>query len=238
VSYLRSWAPGPSDSTDAVVVLPPAGYGCLRLQAVAARLSDEVAVLGVQLPGREDRLRDQPAAGIAEVAADLAAELDTLPRQRLFLVGISLGALIAFETALLLPPGRAAAGLAVVAARAPEFWQDYPSENPPAAEIDGLLPASVRQSPLADYATAVLRADLRLTAGYQVRPACLPDTPLWAVSGSRDSVVTAEQMRGWSARSTAYRGHEVFEADHHEFVDDQVLARLIGCIADRSGSRA
>jgi len=232
VTYLRSWQPAPAADTDVALLLPAAGSGCLRLQAVAPLLPAGATAVGVQLPGREDRLPEPPAASIAEVVAAVAAELAGLPRRRLLLVGISLGGLLTFELARALEAaGAAAAGLLVLAARAPEFWRDFPSEDPPAAEVAALLPPAVRDSEFAGYAGEVLRADLRLTAGYEVRPTALAATPLWTGSGSRDDVVTTEQMRGWRARSADYRGHRVLPADHHDIAEPGVLADLVSTLA-------
>jgi surfactin synthase thioesterase subunit len=197
-------------------------------------------VLGVQLPGREDRVLEPPAADLADVVAEVTAELATVARRSLLLLGISLGGLIAFEVARQLEAaGTPPAALVVLAARAPEFWLDYPSENPPAAEVNALLPPAVRDSEFAEYAGGVLRADLRLTAGYQVRPTRLARTPLWSVSGSRDDVVTAEQMRDWRQRSADFRGHRVIEADHHDITEPDLLAELVASVAGaaRSASR-
>jgi surfactin synthase thioesterase subunit len=213
-------------------MLPPAGSGCLRLQSVVPLLPAGTHAFGVQLPGREDRLPEPPAASLAEVVAAVAAELAGLPRRRLLLVGISLGGLLAYELGLALEAaGNAAAGLLVLAARAPEFWRNYPSENLPETEEAALLPPAVRDSAFAEYASAALRADLRLTAGYELGPTALATTPLWTASGSRDEVVTIEQMQGWRSRSVDFRSHQVLDADHHDITRPDVLADSISALA-------
>ncbi|MFC0600181.1 thioesterase II family protein [Streptomyces palmae] len=229
MSYLRSFTPAEEGTAGTVVVFPQSGAGCLRLRALAPALPSGLRLLGVQLPGREDRLQDPPASGLSEVVDHLSAELRELPSHRppAFL-GLSLGAIIAFEVARRLESeGVAPRSLLVAAARSPEYWRDFPAADPPLAELTALLPPAVRGSGLADYALATMRADLRLMADYRVPSAPLTGTPLRSVSGRHDDIVTTEQMSGWQERSTDYRGHHMIDADHHHLMDQEVLIGLL-----------
>ncbi|MFF2651346.1 thioesterase II family protein [Streptomyces sp. NPDC058045] len=227
MTYLRSFtAAEPGAAT--VVVFPQAGAGCLRLRETAAALPTGTGLLGVQLPGREDRLEDPAPGGLAEVVDTVTGELrDTAADRPLVLLGLSLGALLAYEVARRLEAGGAAArSLVVAAARSPEHWSTFPAADPPQEELAALLHPSVRGTALARYAVLPLRCDLRLMTGYRVPAAPLADTPLCSVSGRRDTVVTAQQMAGWRERAAVHRGHRVIDAGHHEFMDPGVLAAL------------
>lgn len=222
---MRGWAPTDAHR-DVVVVFPPAGSGCMRLRGLAVTRPAHRRVLGVQLPGREDRL-SEPMPPFGAVVAGIAEEIRALPRRRLGLLGISLGGLLAFCVALELERvGQEADEVCVTAARAPEFWRGYRAEPSP-AELDAMLGPGWSQSPVASYAAEVLRRDLRLAAGYDIGAAVLERTALRSVSGRGDVVATEEQMRAWSLRSARYRGQGVVDAGHQRFLDPDVLEPMI-----------
>ncbi|MFI1919810.1 thioesterase II family protein [Nocardia sp. NPDC020380] len=231
--YLRSFTADGGSASATVVLFPQAGAGCLRLHSITPSVPAGLNLLGVQLPGREDRLRDAPAHNLSEVVDGIGAELAApARRQPMILLGVSLGAVIAYEVARKLEHDAVAPRtLVVVAARSPEHWRTFPAANPPAGELSALLHPSVRASESAPYAVATMRSDLKLMAGYRISDTPLTSTALRSVSGYRDSVVTTAQMSGWSDRSTDYRGHRVIDADHHEFMDRDVLGELLSAVA-------
>ncbi|MFF8810752.1 thioesterase II family protein [Streptomyces pactum] len=239
MTYLRPFTAAGAGTAGTVVVFPPSGAGCLRLRSVMPALPPGTGLLGVQLPGREDRLPEPAATSLAEVVTAVAAELRAFaPPGPLAFLGISLGAVIGYEVAGDLADA-APAALVVAAARAPEYWSGYPAADPPAAEVAALLPPEIRDSALAPYALASMRADLRLMAGYRPAAAPLDRTCLRTVSGARDDIATTEQMSGWRQRATDFRGHRVVDAGHHAFMDGDVLAGLVTeAAAQASAERA
>jgi surfactin synthase thioesterase subunit len=224
--YLRSWTRA-DPATDLVVVFPPAGSGCMRLRSVAEGRPADRVVVGVQLPGREDRLAEPMPATLDHGVAAIAAELRVLPRRRLGLLGISLGGLLAFAVARMLEKSQAAADdVCVAAARSPQFWRSYQAD-PSDAEIDAMLGFAWRASPMGAYAADVLRRDLRLAADYDIGQAVLEHTPLRVVSGRHDVVAAERQMAAWQTCSAHYRGQSVLDADHQQFLDKEVLDSMI-----------
>ncbi|MEV6130517.1 thioesterase domain-containing protein [Streptomyces violaceusniger] len=233
MSYLRSFTAAGESASATVVVFPPAGAGCLRLHSIASTSPADVDLVGIQLPGREDRLGEPLVNSLSEVVASVSGELrDTARRRPMAFLGISLGATIAYEVASTLEADAAAPGaLVVVAARSPEHWELFPSADPPPAELTPLLPPISGDPEFARYVLTTLRADLRLMAGYRAPSAPLTSTWLRSVSGCRDSVVTAAQMSGWRDRSADFRGHRVIDADHHQLSERAVLMGLVSDIA-------
>ncbi|MEU4895720.1 thioesterase domain-containing protein [Streptomyces sp. NPDC044780] len=232
MTSLRSFTAAGDSASATVVVFPQAGAGCLGLHAIAATSPAGLDLWGVQLPGREDRLRDRPPNSLAEVVDSVSGELrETAHRRPLALLGISLGATIAYEVARTLEAdGAAPVALVVVAARSPEHWELFPSADPPPAELTSLLPP-IGDPEFARHVRTTLRADLRLMAGYEVPSAPLTRTWLRSVSGRRDRVVTAAHMAGWREKSTDFRGHSVIDADHHQLRERDVLMGLLSDIA-------
>lgn len=200
----------------------------MRLRALADRQPEGRALVGVQLPGRDDRVADPMPPELADVVGEVVAELARLPRRRLGLVGVSLGGLLAFETARVLERDAAqpADEVCAVAARAPEFWRDYPAD-PSHDEIDAMMGPGLRETVLGTYVTHILRSDLRLAAGYDSRGARLERTPLRSVAGRRDVVVTEAQMRPWSSRAMVCAGHTTVDVEHYRFLDDDVLPSIV-----------
>ncbi|MBL1098447.1 thioesterase II family protein [Streptomyces coffeae] len=229
MTYLRSFTAADVSAATTVVVFPQSGAGCLRLRSIASACPPGLNLMGVQLPGREDRLREPSPSNLSEVVDCLSSELRDPSRSGpMVFLGISLGAVIAYEVARKLEAEGAAPGsLVVAAARSPEYWSTFPAANPPLAELTALLPPWVRESESAGYAVATMRSDLRLMADYRVPSAPLTRTSLRSVSGRRDSIVTTEQMSGWQERTTDHQGHHVIDADHHEFMDRDVLIGLL-----------
>lgn len=229
MTWLRRWTDDPATGRDAVVVFPPAGSGCLRWKpAATAWPPDAPELVGVQLPGREDRIRDPAPRRLGDVVAAVAAEVVALPHRRVYFIGISLGALTAWETARLIAQTTATpvTGLVVAAARSPDHWRHFPSADPPREHLASLIDPSVRDAGLLDYTTAVLRADLLLTQGYTPSAEPLRRTAMVSVSGAADTIATTDQMHGWRVYADDFRGHHVFASDHHEFATAVVLGQL------------
>ena len=241
MTWLRRWSADTTAGQDAVVVFPPAGSGCLRWKpAVTGWQPDGWELVGVQLPGREDRIREPAAARLVDVVSAVAAEVAALPHRRVFLIGISLGALTAWEIARLIEQTTSTpvTALVVAAARSPEHWRQFPSGNPPEEHVAALVDASVHDAGLLDYTKSVLRADLRLTQGYSPAGEPLHRTALRSVSGAADTIATTEQMRGWSTYADDFHGHHVLAADHHRFAAVEVVAQLADLLPLRAQERA
>ena len=89
-----------------VICLPHAGGASSYFRRWIPVTPERVELLGVQYPGREDRISEPVPGTVAalagEVAAAVASELRERPRPQWALFGHSLGAAIAFEVTRLL----------------------------------------------------------------------------------------------------------------------------------------
>ncbi|RJQ74560.1 thioesterase [Pseudonocardiaceae bacterium YIM PH 21723] len=180
-----------------IVCLPPAGSGCGRFQVWQDIVGPEVALAGVQLPGREARWNETPASTVDEVACRVAAEMtESGLIDRPFLIyGQSFGGLLGYEiTRRLAVPPRL---MVVAACRAPRWWT--PPERGLGADLDALsrtLPGDLDEDIRAQLLGA-LYADAELAATYRSAPSATVSCPIMAWRGQGDPIVTQEQLAGW-----------------------------------------
>ncbi|MFJ2032325.1 thioesterase II family protein [Streptosporangium sp. NPDC087985] len=220
--------------------LPYAGAGAGVFHPWPAALAPGVEVLGVQLPGRENRIAEPAEVDLVELAtavADAAAE-DGRPYA---LYGHSLGARLAFEVARLLrrtgapPPAR----LYVGAARAPHLGGSstfdglsHVSDDELVARIvaGGGVPEAVADEPeLLELLLPTLRADFTWLDDYVYQPEPPLPVPITAFAGTRDLAVSMEQMAGWEQHTTA--GFVLHRVDGGHFFLQDRLAELTALLA-------
>jgi surfactin synthase thioesterase subunit len=200
-----------------------------------------------QLPGRGSRLEEPPLTTMPELVDALVDEIDTSRPYAFF--GHSLGALVAYETALELRR-RGAPGpqrLCLSAYGAPHLHRPGPPvhllsgpELIAAIEREyGPLPAELRQDPeLYDLILTGLRADLAIAAAYRPRreePLACPLTVL----GGADDEETPQRLAAWSRYSAASTDLRLFAGDHFYFREhpDEFHAHLAGTLAATSTER-
>src|SRR6059058_3650797 len=98
-TWLRRFGPV-LDSGVRLICFPHAGGSASAYVPLARALAPEVEVLAVQYPGRQDRRHEPPIEDVNRLA-DLAADvLPTDSARPYALFGHSMGALVAYETAL------------------------------------------------------------------------------------------------------------------------------------------
>ncbi len=206
------WLPNRSETGDVtcrVLCFPHAGGGASAFRAWTKDQPPGVEICAVQLPGRENRIRESFPKDIVSLARTLAPVL--LPHLDVpyVLVGNSIGALVAFEMArhfqqwYSLPPIH----LVVAAARPP----GTDLGRPPASELtDGELAAAMQDryggipheilsdpSHLAAFLPA-LRADLAMAEEYRPPPGPALACPVTAVVGADDTAMSCSDLAGWS----------------------------------------
>jgi medium-chain acyl-[acyl-carrier-protein] hydrolase len=193
--------------------LPHAGGGAAVYAAWANLLPPDVELCRIQLPGRENRLREAPFDALlplVEVVAQVLRPQLDLP---FALFGHSMGALIAFELARQLrrDNGVTPAQLFVSGRWAPH----WPSPDPalaqlPDAEFMAALRARYNNIPdvvandpelLAIY-VPLLRADVTLLDTYVYTSERALDCPIVALGGVDDARVPRASLEAWREHST------------------------------------
>jgi surfactin synthase thioesterase subunit len=217
-----------------LLCLPPAG-GSGR--ALAAALSGVADTVPLELPGRGARWREQPYRSWDEATTDLAARVVSAVADgaEYALLGHSLGAVLAYEIAHRLP-ARPPAALVVVARNPPHrppertaLHDEGASDRELFDAVVALGGASPRAAGPLTYRTflPVLRADLRLAAGYRPSPPPV-SSRLVVLYAGQDALTSASAMPGWAAYTTGcVHLHEV--PGDHFFVlrGDPVVGSLI-----------
>ncbi|MGW3612188.1 thioesterase domain-containing protein [Micromonospora sp. NPDC005163] len=216
--------------------LPYAGAGASAFRHWPDRLGPDVEVLPVQLPGRENRISEDPRFQIADVARAIAGRAD----RPYAIYGHSMGGRVGFEVVReLRRTGRPLPlRLYVGGARAPHVSE--PSVFDGLSRVDdaellrrldagGGLPAGLLEHPeLVELLMPLLRADFDRVDGYRYRPEAPLPVPIVAFSGRTDRAVTREQSAAWREHTAA--GFTLHELDAGHFFLHDALPALAATI--------
>ncbi|SIR79179.1 thioesterase domain-containing protein [Micromonospora avicenniae] len=219
--------------------LPYAGAGASAFRRWQAGLGPGVEVLPVQLPGRENRITEDPRFQVVDVARAIA-ERATGPYA---VYGHSMGGRLGFEVVRELSrEGRPLPfRLYVGGARAPHVTA--PSLFDGLSRVDddellrrlgqgGGLPAEVLEHPeLVELLLPLLRADFGRVDSYRYIPGDPLPVPIVAYSGRHDRAVTREHSEAWGRHSAVgFTLHEI--SGGHFFLHDALDELLAAIRAD------
>lgn len=233
MSWLVPFAP--VGSRPVLVCLPQAGSGCGVFRPWQDAL-DDVTVIGVQLPGRENRFTDPPPDTFAEAVAEIVTALvATVPTgQSTVLFGHSLGGLLGYEVARALPDTHTPEALVVAASRPPhqsgrasgsmgavgglEVFANLLDAKEMAGEID----EDVRE-----LVMEVLTQDAELSATYDDPGGAPVPCPLHAWGGADDEIVTADHLAGWGAYASTTFHMRQFQGGHEFCLESPDAVRAL-----------
>jgi medium-chain acyl-[acyl-carrier-protein] hydrolase len=180
-----------------LVCFPHAGAGAAAYHGWAELLAPEVRVSVVQLPGREDRIREPRYDSVGPLLDDLLPVLAALDEPFAFF-GHSMGALVAYEATrrlrdLALPQPT---HLFVSGRQAPHVPdRDAHIARLPSEEflravqtLNGFPAEVLADRELARLVEPTLRADFALCEGYRFTPGEPLDRPISAFGGTGDDV--------------------------------------------------
>ncbi|MGW1769159.1 thioesterase II family protein [Streptomyces sp. NPDC002073] len=205
-----------------------------------------VEVHAVRYPGRADRMHEPCATDLRQIAQGVAGELAASGDGRpVAFFGHSMGALVAFETALLL---QARPGLVDVqhlfasAAGAPVLRRTTRQDAQEDDEDDGALAATLlalggtdpellTDPALLAYVLPYVKADFRMVRRYVHRPGPPLDCPLTSIAAADDRHVRPADVAAWSAHTrgghhgrTVPGGHFYLTAEPPFAIIEQALA--------------
>ncbi|MEU8891621.1 alpha/beta fold hydrolase [Streptomyces sp. NPDC048442] len=228
-TWLRRFGP-PADGPVRLVCFPHAGGGASSFHSLARALEPGADVMAVQYPGRQDRRHEPPLTRLSELADAIAGVLeasvvrDGTPYA---LLGHSLGALVAYETARRLDRSGATPHRLFVSARCAPTVAAGPTDH--LADDDALL-AEVRALGGGDalddpevraMALPALRADYQALRSYTWQDGPALRCPVTAMTGTQDRLCTPAQANDWLRLSVVPGRARTFRGGHF-YLQDRV----------------
>lgn len=189
-------------------------------------LSPKIEVCPIQLPGRSNRLLEQPFTRVSAIVETLAKELHPYLKVPFAFFGHSMGATISFELAreIRRQYGISPIYLFVSAAQAPHILEPLPFSPPLEASdfeiVEGLrrmgsTPEWVLQdTKLLQSLIPTIRADLQVVSTYTYSPSEPLDCPICAFGGLEDPLVTQEYLAAWRDQTKNSFTLQMFPGDH------------------------
>tara|TARA_Y100001934_G_scaffold65999_1_gene81948 strand:- start:148 stop:909 length:762 start_codon:yes stop_codon:yes gene_type:complete len=227
--------------------LPYAGGGASAYATWPRQLADRsIEVCCIQLPGRENRLMEEPMRSIDELVDVLIPEMEPYLDLPYAVFGHSMGGLIGFclvealRRAGLRLPGR----LFASAARPPQLPNPFSDirELPDGEFIEmigrryGGLPKQVLEDKeLLELATPILRGDFTLIETHQYQDCDPLPCPISVVAGAEDPSVDEGTLQEWGGLTSQDLELKVIPGDH--FFLHSARAKLLAWVADRMRSR-
>ncbi|GAA3012264.1 thioesterase II family protein [Kitasatospora sp. NPDC127116] len=233
---------GPAaDGRPVLFCFPHAGGSASVFTALRTALAPVADVLPVQLPGRENRLRDRRPGSMAELVAVLDQQLDPYLAGPHVFYGHSMGALVAHDLVArrqergVRIPDRLVAG----AARGPRLPAAFVAAHVDSDEklleriVDcgGMSPDLLRYPDWYRPALELTRADLGLCATRSTSPTAPLDCPVDVFHGVADPLVTERDALAWVGAGSVGGALHRFDGGHFFF-----LRESAGPFASRLGA--
>lgn len=201
-----------------------AGAGALK--PLLAHLPTHLGLAEFVMPGRGRRVRETPVIQLDRLCQQ-ACEAVAATDQPLILLGYSLGALLAFETAhLLQSAGRPPAALVVCALNAPQHLAaggevhrlPLPALRDHLATLGGTPDVVLRDLDVLACFAPGMRADYELIETYRYVPRERLRCPIVTLAGTRDPLTGMDEVHAWSALTTRHCT-TLWVEDIHFFLD-------------------
>lgn len=237
--WMRRYHPGPGRAVR-LVCFPHAGGSASFYHPVSAAHGATADVICLQYPGRQDRRREACHTSIASLADAVAAELRTLGDKPTVYFGHSMGAILAFETALRLE--RDGAGPRTVIAsgrRAPstvrtETVHDRDDDGviTELRRLNGTVPDLLGNDEILRMALPAIRADYQAIETYRGGPDARLRAGITVLTGHADPLTTADEAAAWERhtegrfRLTGFPGGHFFIAAQQHAVNAEIAEDL------------
>lgn len=221
--------------------LPYAGGRASIFRPWAEALPDDIEVCAIQLPGREERMRELLYTRLAPLIQELAAAIAPYLDRPFAFYGHSMGALVAFEAARRLRAvyGCQPVAMLLAAFRAPQLPNPnikiyhLPTEVfKVVLRADGIPEAVLQSEELMQVMLPTLRADYEVCDTYEYHEEPPLTCPFYLYSGLEDIRVREADMEGWPVHTSAASRHTLFPGSHLflHTAQDLLLAELVQCL--------
>ncbi|WP_190200590.1 alpha/beta fold hydrolase [Streptomyces djakartensis] len=238
--WLRRYRPSTAPVAR-LACFPHAGGSASAFLPLIRELPQEIEVLAVQYPGRQDRRAEPLVDSIEQLAAPLADVLQAQTGPPLVLFGHSMGATVAYEVARILEQrGAGPAALVVSGRRAPTvntvsavhlYDDDRLIEE--LRSLDGTDSSLLSDPELLELVLPAIRNDYRAVGHYVHRPGTPLACPLTVLTGADDPNVSAAEAAAWSQVAAADPHVHTWPGGHFFLFERpaEVSAAVVGAIA-------
>lgn len=216
--------------------LPYAGGSAAVYRSWMTALAEEVEVVAVQLPGRGWRLREPPLHDLSLAATQVAEAIAEMDDRPFAIFGHSMGAWLGLEVVRRLEEiGRQPIRFFASGRQAPGLGCTQPplshlTDEQFISEVQlrygGIPPEILAERDLLQLLLPALRADIAMLEAHVHRPGHNIATPLHAIVGDSDAMVSAEEMAPWAEEvagdfevSILKGGHFYFQPDPHPLLE-------------------
>ncbi|MEO6701957.1 MAG: thioesterase domain-containing protein [Jatrophihabitantaceae bacterium] len=234
-----------------LICFPHAGGGAGTFADWAKLLPAELELAAVQLPGRQDRIAEEPFTEVAPLVRVLCQALRPVLDGSVAFFGHSGGATLAFEVARALrqrglagPTRLFLSSEPAPGARRVRLLHDLPDEQFRAEvlRMGGIDEEIAAEDDVMDALLPALRADFQLWERHQVGDEAPLDIPITVLGGRSDDRTPAELLLQWRPFTTAELNCQLYDGGHFYFMDqlDEVIGLISRTLLDQpqaEGSR-
>ncbi|MFD4413024.1 thioesterase II family protein [Streptomyces sp. NPDC058475] len=244
MTWLKRVTPRP-EARLVLICFPHAGGSAHFFREWAAALPD-IEVHAVSYPGRAHRIAEPVPSDLRRLAADIADAVRPLMDRPTAFFGHSMGAAVAFETALgLQRDGACIPHLFASGCRAPHLPRPGLGGGngiDEAAVLETLMnlggtDAEVFADPaLRELVLPYVYGDLRMFDAYTYRPGDVLRCPITAIAGSTDDHVTPEQADAWSVMTRESFRRELVPGGHFYLTPEPPFSTIRESLRHLSGA--
>lgn len=191
---------------------------------------ESIEVMPIEIPGRRKRMGEKCSVDFAKLVDDIAREVILNAKSdRVFIYGHSLGAILAFELAVVLEKdySKKVEGLFVAGRHAPT--DEDPSPYRTTMGVNGLKSELLRlgdtpeqlldNKPFMDFYLPIIYSDYKLAEDYSYGGEVV-NCPIYAMCGKRDLLANFEMMKNWQQFTKKTFVLKDFEGGHFFAYDE------------------
>jgi medium-chain acyl-[acyl-carrier-protein] hydrolase len=229
----------------------PAGRGASIYARWARYFAPEIAICPVQLPGRENRLREKSHRSISTLLEAMAPEIQSKMDLPYAFFGHSMGALVGFELARMLVRQNLPepVHLFVSAHRAPHLADPSPPishlpEDDFIREVQRRyqgIPESLLSDPeMKEIILGALKADFSILENYVFEEEPALPCRFSVLGGTRDPEVSEKELMAWMKHCSADVQLRMFPGDHFFIISnvDEVMPAVKSALMESCSRKA